>query len=97
MEDNLNFLENGREPQFFNMEDDLNLFNNVRRPHYLLPYCFFKRKTTSIYLRMEDDLNKIILKNTILPNRTAHTSRQPDQHNKQKYIGTIKNKQIYIK
>ena len=43
---------------------------------------------------MEDDLNKIkmeddLKKNAILTNSTAQ-HRQPDQHNNQKYIGTIK-------
>ena len=40
---------------------------------------FFKRKTTS----------KKIIKTAILPNSTAQ-HMQPDQHNNQKYIGTIK-------
>ena len=34
------------------MEDDLNIFENGRRPQF-----FRKWKTTSIFLKMEDDLN----------------------------------------
>ena len=34
------------------MEDDLNIFENGRQPQY-----FWKWKTTSIFLKMEDDLN----------------------------------------
>jgi hypothetical protein len=44
MEDDLNFLINGRRPQFFNkMEDDL--------------ISFSKMETTSIVNKMEDNLN----------------------------------------
>ena len=44
MEDDLNFLENGRQPQFLTMEDDLK-YSKIE-----------ERKTTSISL-MEDDFN----------------------------------------
>jgi hypothetical protein len=39
------------------MEDDLNFFENGRRPHF-----FFKWKTTSIILKMEDDLIFFLMK-----------------------------------
>ena len=32
MEDNLNFLENGKQHQLFNMEDNLNILLNGRQP-----------------------------------------------------------------
>ena len=47
---------------------------------YELKTTFFKRKTTSIYLRMEDNLKK-------RGKNAQH--RQPDQHNNHKYICTI--------
>ena len=42
------------------MEDDLNIFENGRRPQF-----FGKRKTTSIFLKMEDNLKKIMQPKTI--------------------------------
>ena len=46
MEDNLNIIENGRQPQYFwkwkttsiflKMEDDLNIFDNGIRPQYIM-------------------------------------------------------------
>jgi hypothetical protein len=51
---------------------------------------FFKRKMTSIYLRMEDDLNKYYM------HITAHTSRQPDQQNKLNKMAQIKRKSTSI-
>ena len=61
MEDDLIFLINGRRPQFFQMEDDL-IFLNGRRPKYSCEWKTtsnsFKWKTTSIFLKSEDDLKK---------------------------------------
>ena len=34
MEDDLNILENGRQPHFFLMEDNINNFTNGRRSQY---------------------------------------------------------------
>ena len=45
MEDNLNFFEHGRQPQYiFEMEDNLNVFS--------------KRKTTSFLNKMENNLKE---------------------------------------
>ena len=57
MEDDLIFFF------FVKMEDDLNIFENGRQPHFFLKkwmmtYIFWKWKTTSIFLKMEDDLKK---------------------------------------
>ena len=51
------------DPNFFlKMEDDLNFFENARWPYChklkMTSIFFFKRKTTSTYLRIEDDLKK---------------------------------------
>jgi hypothetical protein len=67
MEDDLNFKENGRQPQFFKqiwwttltlrlMEDDLNFKENGRRPQ-------FQRKwnTTSICSQIKHDLNLLVI------------------------------------
>ena len=62
LEDDLNFLANGRRPQYFwkmeynlssgpKLEDDLNFLANERQPQF-----FGKWKTTSILWTMEDDL-----------------------------------------
>jgi hypothetical protein len=72
MEDDLNLVENGRRPQFF---------SKWKKTYF---YIFFlKKKMTSIYLRMEDNLkiNKYIYNQL---HSTAHTSRQRDQQNKLK-------------
>jgi hypothetical protein len=59
MEDDLILLVNGRRHQFFQMEDDLN-FLNGRRPKYSCEwkttYNSFKWKTTSIFLKIKDNL-----------------------------------------
>ena len=61
MKDNLNFLANGRRPQFFQVEDNLNFFNE-RRPKYSCEWKTtsdsFKWRTTLIFLKSEDELNK---------------------------------------
>ena len=61
MEDDFNFLQNGRRPefiengrwpQFFLMEDDLNFFINGRRPEVFQmedDLIFFIRKTTPFF------------------------------------------------
>ena len=55
MEDELNFLENGIQPQFFwKMEDNLNFFENETKPQFL------KIEDNINFLKMEDDLKKII-------------------------------------
>jgi hypothetical protein len=50
MEDDLNFSENRRRPQFQDMEDDLNFLGNGRRPQF-----FRKWKTTLVFQEMEDN------------------------------------------
>jgi hypothetical protein len=53
MEDDLNILENVRRPEYFSqMKDDINILANERRPQY-----FGKWRTTSIFWRMEDNLD----------------------------------------
>jgi hypothetical protein len=42
------------------MEDELNIFENGRRPQ-----LFGKRKTTSIFLKMENDFKKIMQQKNI--------------------------------
>ena len=69
-------MQNGRQPQFFlKMEDDLNFFENARRPYChklkMTSIFFFKRKTTSTYLRIEDDLKKA---QHILPGNLTNTT-----------------------
>ena len=55
MEDDLNFLENGRRPQFFwKMEDDLDLKVNGRQPQ-----CQSKWKTTSILKERKKNTAKL--------------------------------------
>ena len=51
MEDDLNFFVKEDNLIFFKMEDDLNFFENGRRPQN-----FRKWKTTSIFLKMEDNI-----------------------------------------
>ena len=51
MEDDLNFLENVRQPQF-ETGRQLHYLANRRKPQY-----FHKWKMTSIFLRMEDNLD----------------------------------------
>ena len=69
MEDNLNFSENGRRPQFLKvMENDLNFSVNGRQPQSQdmenefncsgngrRPQFVRKWKTTSVFQEMEDD------------------------------------------
>ena len=54
-------------------------------------FIFYKLKMTSIYLRMEDDLIFYFIFAILTEHNTAHNSRQPDHHNNQKHIGTVKN------
>jgi hypothetical protein len=57
LEDDLNFLENGRRPQLFGkMEEDLNVKENVRRPQFK---C--KWETTLILRSVENDINILII------------------------------------
>jgi DICT domain-containing protein len=51
------------------MEDDLNFFLNGRRPQF-----FFKWKTTSILLKMEDNLNFFLMEEDL---NIFVISRQP--------------------
>jgi hypothetical protein len=61
VEDDLNYLEDGRQPQFFHkMEDDLNFLAKWKMTsNHLNLLCKAHRrcKTTSIILKMEDKLN----------------------------------------
>ena len=52
MEDDLNFSGNRRRPKFQEIEDNHNFSENRRRPQFSR-----KWKTTSIFQKMEDDLN----------------------------------------
>ena len=69
MEDNLNFLENGRRPQILNKCRQPNFLENGRQLHNLAnkrrPQYLNKWKTTSIFSKMEDDLD-------IFPNGISH-------------------------
>ena len=52
MEDDINFLENGRRPQFLVIGRWPQLFSNgIRTQHS------WKVKTTTIFVQMKDDLN----------------------------------------
>jgi hypothetical protein len=70
-EDDLIFLGNGRHLKLMKMENKLNLFGNGRQPKY-----FWKLKTISIFLGMEDDINLLFLEmeNDLNPfgNRRRH-------------------------
>ena len=59
MEDDLKFIENGRRPHFF---------RNGRQPKFVGKY-----KMTSIFLKMEDDLNYFSKMKT-----TSHFSKMED-------------------
>ena len=54
MEDGLNCLSMEDNPNYFQMEDDLKIVVNGRQPHF-----FSKQKMTSIFLLMEDNINKL--------------------------------------
>ena len=54
MEDDLNVLFNGRQPQYFLKENDFNIFFNGRRLQYI-----FKWKMTSIILEWKTNLKKL--------------------------------------
>jgi hypothetical protein len=61
MEDDLNFIINGRQPFFSKLEDDLKCLGKWKRIYNILangsqPH-FGKSKTMSIFGKMEDDLN----------------------------------------
>ena len=62
MEDDLNIFKNGRRPQFFQMDDDLNLVLGNPRTWFSVCNLILTQldeiwKTTSIFLKMEDDLD----------------------------------------
>ena len=63
MEDDLNYLGNGRRPQFFEKWKTKSMFlENGIQPHFRnqigrRPQLFGKWKTTSTFWKMEDDLN----------------------------------------
>ena len=65
MEDDLNYLENGRRPQFFGKWKTTSIFlENGIQPQFRTqigrrPQLFGKWKTTSIFWKMEDDLNSL--------------------------------------
>ena len=61
IENDLNCLENGRQPQlFWNLKTTSNFNENEKQPHFFLngrwSQFFWKWKTTSIHLKMEDNL-----------------------------------------
>ena len=60
------------------MEDDL-IFKNGRQPQYYENLIFLKMEDDLNFLKMKVDL---IFMNVNLLHSTAHTTNQPDQHNK---------------